>query len=68
MIMETEAAIMANFDYLSHHGGVEMDDDDMGDDIDDEQPNEDQIDTNTKRKKIKVGIIFVTVSGVPVVL
>lgn len=33
MIMDTEAAVMANLDFLAN-ADVDMDDDDMGDDVD----------------------------------
>lgn len=49
MMLETEAAIMANFEYLGH-GDVEMDDDDMGDDLDDQQ-DEDQDDVKSAKHK-----------------
>lgn len=54
--METEAAIMANFDYLGH-SGVEMDEEDLADDMDDQQDDE-QVDVKLKRKKNKVCVLF----------
>ena len=47
MMLETEAAIMANFEYLGHDD-VEMDDEDMGDDL------EDQDDIKCAKHKSKV--------------
>jgi len=55
MIMDTEAAVMANFDFLAQEGveGVEVDDeDDMSDDMDD-NTDDDNEDPAAKRGKIK---------------
>merc|ERR1712071_644798 len=55
MIMDTEAAVMANFDFLTQEGveGVEVDDeDDMSDDMDD-NTDDDNEDPAAKRGKIK---------------
>lgn len=52
MMLETEAAIMANFEYLGHDD-VEMDDEDMGDDLED-QADEDQDDIKAAKHKSKV--------------
>lgn len=54
IMLETEAAIMANFDYLGHDD-VEMDYEDMGDDLDD-QPDEEQEEMKSSKHKTKVFI------------
>ncbi|KAL0266514.1 UNVERIFIED_CONTAM: hypothetical protein PYX00_009027 [Menopon gallinae] len=51
MVLETEAAIMANFEYLGHDD-VEMDDEDGADDIDDQQ-DDDQDDVKSAKHKGK---------------
>ncbi|KAK6640649.1 hypothetical protein RUM44_012346 [Polyplax serrata] len=51
MMLETEAAIMANFEYLGHDD-VEMDDEDMGDDLEDQQ-DDDQDDIKSAKHKSK---------------
>ena len=55
MIMDTEAAVMANFDFLAQEGvGVEVDDeDDMSDDMDDTTDDDSTDDGTTKRIKSK---------------
>lgn len=63
MIMDTEAAVMANFDFLAQEGvGVEVDDeDDMSDDMDD-TTDEDAEDASTaaaKRGKMKAKVRYV---------
>lgn len=52
MVLETEAAIMANFEYLGHDD-VEMDDEDGADDIDDQQ-DDDQDEVKSAKHKGKV--------------
>lgn len=54
MMLETEAAIMANFEYLGHDD-VEMDDEDMGDDLEDQQ-DDDQDDIKSAKHKSKVSL------------
>lgn len=50
MILETEAAVLANFDFLGP-SDVEMDeDDDICDELDDTQDLEERVELNTKRK------------------
>jgi len=52
MIMDTEAAVMANFDFLTQEGVGVDDEDDMSDDMDD-NTDDDNEDSTTKRGKIK---------------
>lgn len=53
MILDTEAAVMANFEFLGQ-ADVDLDDDeDMSDDLDD-QGDDDQDDVKTARRKGKV--------------
>ena len=53
MILDTEAAVMANFEFLAQ-ADVDLDDDeDMSDDLDD-QGDDDQDDVKTARRKGKV--------------
>jgi striatin 1/3/4 len=52
MILDTEAAVMANFEFLSPD--VDMDDDDdMSDDLDD-APDDETDDVKTAKRKSKV--------------
>ena len=57
MIMDTEAAVMANFDFLAQEGvGVEVDDEDeMSDEMDDTADDEAD-DASAKRGKIKAKV------------
>lgn len=57
MIMDTEAAVMANFDFLAQEGvGVEVDDEDeMSDEMDD-AADDDADDASAKRGKIKAKV------------
>ena len=57
MILDTEAAVMANFDFLAQEGvGVEVDDeDDMSDDMDD-NTDDDVDDSAAKRDKNKAKV------------
>lgn len=52
MIMDTEAAVMANFDFLTQEGVGVDDEDDMSDDMDD-NTDDDNEDPTAKRGKIK---------------
>lgn len=59
MIMDTEAAVMANFDFLAQEGveGVEVDDeDDLSDDMDDTADDEASEEAASKRGKIKAKV------------
>lgn len=52
MLLETEAAVLANFEFLAQ-ADVEMsDDDDMADDLD-LVPNEDESDVKTTKRRAK---------------
>jgi striatin 1/3/4 len=56
MMLDTEAAVMANFEFLSPD--VDMDDDDdMSDDLDDQQDDETD-DVKTAKRKNKVSLDF----------
>lgn len=57
MILDTEAAVMANFEFLAQADVGDLDDDeDMSDDLDD-QGDDDQDDVKTARRKGKVSIL-----------
>ena len=58
MIMDTEAAVMANFDFLAQEGvGVEVDDeDDMSDDMDDTTDDDVEDAAAAKRGKTKTKV------------
>jgi len=58
MIMDTEAAVMANFDFLAQEGvGVEVDDeDDMSDDMDDTADDDVEDAAAAKRGKTKAKV------------
>lgn len=53
MVLETEAALMANMDFLTNADVDMEDDDDMSDDVDLEAP--DEIDDDVKAVKRKTG-------------
>lgn len=51
-ILETEAAVMANFEFLSHAADVDMDEDDeLCDDLDESQEMEEQDEMRTTKRK-----------------
>lgn len=57
MILDTEAAVMANFEFLAQADVGDLDDDeDMSDDLDD-QGDDDQDDVKTARRKGKVSTL-----------
>lgn len=53
MILDTEAAVMANFEFLANEEVDMDDDDDMSDDLD-EPTDDDQDDVKTAKRKNKV--------------
>lgn len=59
MILETEAAVMANFEFLSQ-ADVEMDeDDDICDELDDSQDIEEQEEMRTTKRKQRPKVILI---------
>jgi hypothetical protein len=68
MALDTEAAIMANFEFLSHEGDVDMDEDDEDEEMNDVMEEGSKVFTSAARKfKVSVRIcsviIFVSACG-----